>query len=280
MDLAEWLANRDGIGHRDAARLAGFGQREQARRIASGELRVVRRSWLALPTADPELVGAATAGARLTCLSLARRRGWWIPEGFVFDRHLSVKPHGRSPSVEERTVIHWSQSIAPASPFTLVESIEDTLGHIAACVSEEAALIIWESAIRAENISVDALRNVRWKSRAARRCAEEVDGLSDSGLETIAVTRLSRWGIPIRQQAVLARKPVDLLIGERLVVQIDGFAHHSSSAQRSRDLAHDAELRLRGYTVLRFTYSQVVHEWPAVERTIARAIAAGAHLAA
>ena len=40
------------------------------------------------------------------------------------------------------------------------------------------------------------------------------------------------------------------------------------------------ELSLRGYTVLRFTYAQVVHDWPAVERAIARAIAAGAHLAA
>lgn len=34
-----------------------------------------------------------------------------------------------------------------------------------------------------------------------------------------------------------------------------------------------------GYTVLRFTYSQVMHDWPMVERTIARAIATGKHLA-
>jgi hypothetical protein len=31
--------------------------------------------------------------------------------------------------------------------------------------------------------------------------------------------------------------------------------------------------------VLRFTYAQVVHDWDFVERTIARAIATGAHLA-
>ena len=105
-------------------------------------------------------------------------------------------------------------------------------------------------------------------------------GLSDSGLETIFVVRLEPWGLRLRQQFVIAGRPVDLLIGERLVVQIDGFAFHSTPAQRGRDVAHDAELRLRGYTVLRFTYAQVVHDWPAVERTIARAVAAGAHLAA
>jgi very-short-patch-repair endonuclease len=38
-------------------------------------------------------------------------------------------------------------------------------------------------------------------------------------------------------------------------------------------------LVLDGYTVLRFTYSQVIHDWDAVERTIARAVASGAHLA-
>ena len=75
------------------------------------------------------------------------------------------------------------------------------------------------------------------------------------------------------------RRFVDGLIGERLVVQIDGFAHHSTSAQRSADIAHDAELRLRGYTVLRFSYRQVVHESVLVERTIRRAIAQRLHLA-
>jgi len=91
--------------------------------------------------------------------------------------------------------------------------------------------------------------------------------------------KLSSWRIPIRQQIYVAGRPVDLLIGERLVVQIDGYKHHSSSAQRTKDVALDAELVLRGYTVLRFTYAQVVHDWDFVERTIARAIATGAHLA-
>lgn len=104
-------------------------------------------------------------------------------------------------------------------------------------------------------------------------------GLSDSGLETFFVYRLSGWGVPIRQQAVVAGRAVDVLVGERLVIQIDGHAYHSRSADRTRDVAHDAELRLRGYTVLRFTYAQMLHDWPAVARTVSRAIAAGAHLA-
>ena len=93
------------------------------------------------------------------------------------------------------------------------------------------------------------------------------------------VTPLRRWGVRVRQQVVLAGRPVDVLVGDRLVLQIDGYEHHSSSAQRAKDIAHDAELRLRGYTVFRLSYSQVVHDWPAVERRIKRALAAGLHLA-
>lgn len=189
-----------------------------------------------------------------------------------------MDPHGPSP--DKAVVAHWSARIAPAAGYGLVESVEDALAHIASCLPPSAARILWESAIRVESLSLEAVKRVEWRSTAARACANGVTGLSDSGLETIPVVRLSRWGIPIRQQIVLAGRPVDLLIGERLVVQIDGFEHHSTSAQRTKDVALDAELVLRGYTVLRFTYAQVVHDWDSVERTIARAIAAGAHRAA
>ncbi|MGC5169101.1 endonuclease domain-containing protein [Microbacterium sp. DT81.1] len=154
------------------------------------------------------------------------------------------------------------------------------LAHIAGCLPRESARVLWESASRKEGLSPDALRRIQWTTVAARECALSVTGLSDSGLETIFVTRLSRWGLRMRQQVVLAGRPVDVLIGDRLVVQVDGFEYHSKPADRRRDLEHDAELMLRGYVVLRFSYAQVLHDWPAVERTIARALAAGAHHAA
>ncbi len=175
-------------------------------------------------------------------------------------------------------VLHWTVPLAPGSPHTLVDSTEDSLEQIARCLDAERALVVWESAARAEGLDIDAVRRIRWRSRAASDLAERVTGLSDSGLETIFVTRLSAWGVPIRQQVIIAGHRVDILIGERLIVQLDGHAYHSTPAQRARDAAHDAELVLRGYTVLRFTYAQVLHAWVSVERTITRALAAGAHI--
>lgn len=202
-----------------------------------------------------------------------------MPENVDARHHVSLDPNGRSPGRPENTHLHWRRAIAPGPALGLMDSPETALHNIADCLPRESALVVWESAIRIEGLSVDALRRVRWTSIAARECAQTVNGLSDSGLETLVVVRLTPWGLRIRQQIVIAGHRVDVLLGERLVVQIDGFAHHSAAAQRGRDVAHDAELRLRGFTVLRFTYAQVVHDWPAVERTIARALATGAHRA-
>ncbi len=174
--------------------------------------------------------------------------------------------------------LHWTIPLSPPGR-GLMATVEDALAHVAGCVPHDAALAVWESAVRVEGLAPEALRRIPWTSRAARDLAGEVVGLSDSGLETLVVLPLRRWGVPVVQQARIAGRFVDLLVGERLVLQIDGFAHHSSSAQRTKDIAHDAELALRGYTVMRLSYAQIVHDWPAVERSIRRALAARLHLA-
>lgn len=275
-ELMMWLNGRGGIAHRDEALRAGFALALVRALVRSGAAQLVRRAWIALPTAPPDLLAAALAGARVTCVSLARRRGWWLPEGTDDAVHLHLLPGSRATAAGVR---HWSSPLAPAER-TLVATIEDALSHIAVCVEREAALVLWESAVRVERLAPEYLRAIDWTSRAARELAHAVTGLSDSGLETLLVVPLRRWGLHVRQQVVLAGRPVDLLIGERLVVQIDGWAFHSSSAQRASDIAHDAELRLRGYTVLRFAYAQVVHDRARVQDTIRRAVAAGLHLAA
>jgi very-short-patch-repair endonuclease len=280
MELREWLHDQGGIAHRADALRAGFSLAQLRREMRDPSTIVIRRAWLALAHAPTELLDAARAGGHVACVTLARRRGWWMPDEVDSRTHLRLDPRAGSPRMPDdwQGVVHWTRELAH-SGHRLEDSPESALGHIAECVPRDLALVLWESAIRSERLSIDALRRIPWTTRAAAECAAEVNGLSDSGLETLLVTPLRRSGLGVRQQIVLAGRPVDLLIGERLVVQIDGFAFHSSPAQRSRDIAHDIELRLRGYTVLRFSYAQVVHERETVERAISRAIAARLHVA-
>ena len=52
---------------------------------------------------------------------------------------------------------------------------------------------------------------------------------------------------------------VDMIILGFIVIEVDGWAFHSSKEQREKDLKRDRELLRRGYVVLRFTYDDVMN---------------------
>ncbi|RKS94349.1 very-short-patch-repair endonuclease [Microbacterium sp. AG790] len=261
--------------HRQQLRGEGYSAEQLRAAVRSGAVELYRRAWFVGRDAADDLREAARWGGRVTCTTFARRRGWWMPEGVEEEVHLHFPPGSTGPRAPWGGVAHWAQPIAPLGR-SLVATVEDALAHIAVCLPPEQALVLWESAAGLERLAPEALRAIRWPSRAAALAAE-VTGLADSGLEVLVCRPLRRLRVRVRQQVYLAGRPVDVLVGEWLVIQIDGWAHHSSSTQRSKDISHDAELRLRGYTVLRFSYAQVVHDAAGVERAIRRALAAGLH---
>ena len=55
---------------------------------------------------------------------------------------------------------------------------------------------------------------------------------------------------------------------QRLVVETDGFETHRTRARFEADRARDAELKLLGYEVVRFTYRQVTDEPSRVAATL------------
>lgn len=277
MRLSDWLRERGGIAHRADAMDAGFTVSRIRAAISTRDIDRIRARWIALPSAPEELVAAARAGGTLSCLSLARRRGWWVPPDADDRVHVHLQPNAASPGIP--AIAHWSRPLAPLRPRALEAHVTDALAHAAHCLPLDQALAMWESAARAEELSLESLQQVGWRDSRSRRCAAGLSAGADSSLETIFRVRLGAWGVPLRRQVQLAGHRVDFLIGDRLIVQIDGWSFHSSSATRTRDITHDAELRMRGYTVLRFSYAQVIHRWWEVERILADAIARSLHLA-
>jgi very-short-patch-repair endonuclease len=61
--------------------------------------------------------------------------------------------------------------------------------------------------------------------------------------------------------------------GERLIVEVDGYAFHSSRAAFERDRRRDADLQSRGYAVIRVTWRQLRSAPHAVVARIAAALA-------
>ncbi|WP_159502271.1 endonuclease domain-containing protein [Microbacterium sp. 18062] len=249
---------------------------DRIRRAIDAEgLVLLRRQWVIAPDAAPPAVAlAAASGGRLTCVSAAALRGLWRP-GHDDTVHLWIPAHSgvRCPNAH----IHRSTGPAAAHPRSLIEPVENLLATAALCLGRDDARTVWESALRQHLVTREHLQAVPWRGTRARELAADVTGLSDSGIETLAVSRLARAGVAVRQQVPLAGHDVDGLVGTHLVLQFDGFAHHRASDRR-RDIAHDRRLRLLGYTVLRYDYHEIVNEWPRVEREILAAIAQGLHL--
>jgi len=111
--------------------------------VRDGHADLLRRVWLCTAEAPEDLRTAALAGGRVTCTSLARRRGWWMPEGVGAALHLHLLPGSGSPRLGEdwTGVTHWTKP-AVSSARSLLGTVEDALLHISLCVERDLALVL------------------------------------------------------------------------------------------------------------------------------------------
>lgn len=136
-----------------------------------------------------------------------------------------------------------------------------------------------DSMLRSGMASRYALETHADAGNAAMRWAiAKLDSRSGSGVESLVRTHLKRMRLRFDIQVWIGVWPVDVLIGDWLVVEIDGFEYHSGESDFGRDRRKDRELHGMGYTVLRFTYWDVVLRWEECERQILEFVRAGRHL--
>lgn len=268
------LQKHGGIARIDTLRRAGVSAHALRRAREQGQLYSVCRGWVALKGADPMLVSAARRGVVLSCVTLAARKELWVLDSS--EPHVAAPPKSGHAKTA-RGVIHWNEPTFPRDPDSCEDSLENALILIARCQPYEAALAAWESAVHQGMVDMPMMRRTHLPP-AARRLVEDAQPFADAGTETIFLTRLRWLKLPIVPQAWILGHHVDVLIGDRLVVQIDG-GHHVG-AQRTRDIGHDALLKLHGYHVIRVSYEQIFERWPEVQAVIMAAIAQRLHLAA
>jgi very-short-patch-repair endonuclease len=95
-----------------------------------------------------------------------------------------------------------------------------------------------------------------------------------SDLERVFLRLCRRNGIPKPEVNVRIGpfRPDFLWRDLRLIVETDGWETHGTRSAFEADRARDAELRVMGYTVLRFTYRQVIDDPTTVARTLRMAL--------
>lgn len=256
----------------------GLTRRGIERRVRSGQLTPVRRGVYATARACAPALTAAAHGGRLACVSAAAHLGLFVIDDVQV--HVGMGAHGRSrPHPECACRLHWDDPAA-SSAFGL-PTVPHMLRQILGCRGLESFFVALESALNQRLITPVELE---WLSEntndAARDAIAFARSDAGSGLESLLRWRLRSWGAALRSQVrIVSVGIVDFLIGERLIVEVDGRVNHDGQSMRHKDLLRDANAAAWGYVTLRFDYAMVVHDWETVEAAILGQLAAGRHQA-
>ena len=246
--------------------------------VRSGVVTRVREGVFATRETPAEVVSAAAHGGVLGCVNRIREAGLWMLDGDDGRVHVSMVRNGRSRiHVECRCLVHWSGHESERGRSTLV----DALAQVLACRGEETFFTALESAMRRGIVDPAALDRVRARvPKMHRWLIDFARWNADSGLESLLRLRLHRIGLELDSQVeVPGVGRVDFVLGERLVLEVDGVPGHAdTAASRHKDLVRDAVAAAHGLVTLRFDYALVVHDWPLVESAILAAVARGVQL--
>ncbi len=260
-----------GIARTSTLLTQGWSRHGIVKALESGQLVRPRLGWVAKPTADPRLLFAAQHGVLLGCITQAKRLGLWVRSEPT--PHFSTRESGTK--ARPVGVLHWHTPLISRHPDALEDPLVNVLDTVARCQPFEEAVAIWDSALNKGLVEWLALSRFPFTGKSKQVLAAS-NRFADSGLESYVRTRLAWMRIRVVAQAWLQGHRVDFLIGQRLILQIDGSQH--TGAQRTKQGQHDAKVSLLGYKVIRVTYAQVMHDWPAVQLLIMEALAQGKHL--
>lgn len=258
-------------------RAEGWSRRSIAAAVVAGDIERVRRGTYARDTACAPVRRAGRHGGVLACVSAARHLGLWT---LADDDTLHVWLRGDGHAVAHDgccCVEHWDAMAAPGR--TRAASVPRVLRQIWLCRGIEEFFVTLESALHQRRITRAGLAWLR------THCGEPVrDAIAfarsdaESGLESLLRWRLRECGLRIRTQVwIVSVGRVDILVGDRLILEADGAAFHDGAQPRHRDRVRDANAAAWGYVTLRFDYAMIVHDWPTVLGAILAHIDRGHH---
>ena len=265
----------------------GHTSHQLTRAVRRGEVIRARQGHYVVPTLDSSEVEAVRVGGRLTGLAGARRHGVWTP--LRIPLHVAVPAHARELRAPTDARRRLRDLIRPAVRVTWeparttgtrsLVGLRGCIAEVARRESSEIAFAVIESALhlrklgRHEWASTQALLPYR-----VRRALRSVSSRSESGGESLARCWMLRSGIHHAQQvSIPGVGRVDFVVGDRLVIEVDGAQFHTTRAQFEEDRRRDAELSRLGYRVLRFSYTQVADAPHVVIAAILSAMSRGDH---
>ncbi|WP_109506021.1 DUF559 domain-containing protein [Nocardioides speluncae] len=262
MDPVAALERLGGVGSR-AALLRITTRRRLRRAVKDGHIRRVRRGDYALAAADRALVKARQLGGVASHLSAAQLHGWEV--AFPASTPWITVPRNRAVRDRRNCHLFWADLDGETGDVT---SASRTVLDCARRLPFGPALAVADSALRHLDVSPERLvkeaDEVRGKgAAAARRVAASASRLAANPFESVVRALAIEAGLDVEPQVVVrvADRIVqpDLLDrGRRLVIEADSWEFHTGKDAFERDCWRYNALVLDGWTVLRFTWRQVM----------------------
>jgi very-short-patch-repair endonuclease len=299
MPLGDWsaadaiakqvLADHCGVARINAFLSAGLTRHQVAAIFRRGLMERPRNAWFVDPEIPWEGKHAVRVGGVLACVSAAEAWGLPVPPDRNRRLHVAVASgashlrHNRDRTWEVKAgddaevQLHWTALLRPAVGWRT--SLVDTLLQLVDCVPEEWFVAALDAALHQPWEGEPILSNADYETfagllpRRKRRLLRLVNPLAGSCLETLLRLGLERRAIgPVTLQfSPDGRRFVDLLVGDRLIVEADGEAFHDPA----QDAVRDAFFQALGYVVLRFSYEEIVFH---LDEVLDRIVDALAHL--
>jgi len=148
-------------------------------------------------------------------------------------------------------------------------AIEDVVIHALACLEPPTSTALATSAIRLHGVPLELLKDQLRadRSRPVLKALRELDLRAESIVEVDAQHLFRTHGIAFEAQvAVPGVGRVDFLLEGFLIVEVDGFAYHSSRKAFRNDLARNNASTIKGFSVLRYPPEVI---WFEPERVLA-----------
>lgn len=230
---------------------------------------------------------AALTGGSLTCVDALASRGIWTPMGnkrvhLRFTRRQLERREATIRSLAPGAVIHSSRYLSQVAT-TSVDRIGVAIVAASSCLHRNELVAVIESAVRA-GVTWDEAQTLREAGIAKLNEAlslvqcDATGVASMSGAETLMRLALRAARIKFRQQVPIRGYLGDFVIGDVLVVEVDGLQYHGSQASLRHDRLRDRVMVIEGLVVLRFTALEVYRNVDACIHEIKLVMRRGAHL--
>lgn len=236
------------------------------RAVVRGEIVRTNRGVYRLASADLALVRATELRGTVSHLSAATLHGWEV--AYPATCPWVTVPRNVGASAPGDCFVFWADLSDEAGPVT---SPLRTVIDCARRLEFGPALAVADAALRHGDVTraelASAAAAVRGKGAAtARRVAAQASGLAANPFESMLRAIAIEVGLSVRPQVGIGIGPGEVVHpdvvdrGRRVVLEADSWEFHAGREAHARDCRRYTLLVVHGWTVLRFTWRQVMHE--------------------